>query len=68
MTQPEIPNPAKIPPARPAEPLDAGDAAAVLADLGLATDYEQAREDLEAARAQVLEERAAGEGLIGRRV
>lgn len=58
MTQPEIPNPAKIP-GRPAEPLDAGDAAQALVDLGLARDYEQARGDLEEARAEVAAERAA---------
>ena len=58
-----IPNPAKIP-ARPAEPLTAGDAAQALVDAGLAPDYEAARGDLEAARAAVAAERA-GERLIG---
>lgn len=51
-------------PTQPAEPIDAADVAAALADAGLAKSYDEAREDVEAARADVAAE-AVGDGVIG---
>lgn len=48
------------PPPRPTNPLTAEDAAAALADAGLAYSYDEARRDVEAARAEVSAEAAVG--------
>ncbi len=53
---------------RPAEPLTIDDAAQALVDAGWADSYEEAREDLEQARAQVAAEQAAGADSIERPV
>lgn len=51
---------------RPAETVTAEDAAAALADAGLAMSYEAARRDIEAARADVAADGVGGEPMPSR--